>query len=445
MEEAVYNNNVDMVIWARNYQMDIIDLVEQWTEFHVDLKWCDQSTWQLKLPTTAFFDAFHLGGQYGPASTLIKNGIACFRNQEVLPFIAGPITSATRDWNGADDFTTLNGMSDNYWLTGRAGIPLYNANPPSTGDWIAGYPEYSGYLNTPAESVMKNFLYYWIGPGQPTAWRQLPFFTTTGTHTPQLGANLNYWLRWESMYDMCKKACQQSQADLSFQIIDTGYSPPFNLWFQVYPIVDVTSSALFGTDLGTVRSFSFTENRPQANVVYGAGPDFDPSTLKISQEIGYRLYWAKTDGGSVIKYGDTAGNAPQAGRIEEFFDCGSITTQTPTKAQIIAAMSGATDAELKKQAYSATVEINLEPNDMADFGQVETGSGDFRLGCKVSVQLEDLVLADVIREIKADFTPDKGEVITPIVCDPMKFYNRSPMPFTYQNRWQMGDMLHNWK
>jgi hypothetical protein len=145
------------------------------------------------------------------------------------------------------------------------------------------------------------------------------------------------------------------------------------------------------------------------------------------------------------RYGGTHANVPQPGRIEEFFDCGSVQTSAPTKAQIGAAMVSATAAEIKKQAYSATATINLEPSDMVDFGQIETGSGDFRVGCKVAVQLPDMVLTDVIREAKLDFVPGKGEVITPIVCDPMKFYNMQPLPFTYQNRWQFGEMQRNWK
>jgi hypothetical protein len=350
-------------------------------------------------------------------------------------------------------------MSDNWWLTARAGIPLFDHGIPVGGDWMYQYPEYSGYINISVEAAIKNIAYYWVGPGQPQGWRQIPFFTTSAMHSPnQLGNIITYWLRWESMYDMCKKACAMSvgtaangylDADMSFQVIDTGYpgdTTTPRLWLQTYQLTDVSSQVVFGTDLGTVRSFSYTENRPQGNVIYGGGPDFDPATLKTSQETGYRLYCEKDDNASIARYGDAPGSTPQAGRIEEFFDCSSVTTQTPTKAQIVAAMLQSTAAELKKQKYSATVELNLEPNDMADFGQLDTNSGDFRLGCKVAVQLPDLVLTDVIREVKADYSAEKGEVITPIVCDPLKFYSSQPTPlFSYQNRWQLADILRNWK
>ena len=80
----------------------------------------------------------------------------------------------------------------------------------------------------------------------------------------------------------------------------------------------------------------------------------------------------------------------------------------------------------------------------ARFGTLANLSGEFRLGCKVSVQLENMTLTDLIREVKLDFTPD-GEVITPIVCDAFKFNWTRPMPFATENRWQLGEIGRNWK
>jgi hypothetical protein len=459
IDQPIHNNDVNVTIWARdNNTMARLDLIERWLEFHVDLKWADMSTWSLKLPAQEFIDAFQLTGT--AATTLVGNfSIAAYRNNELLPLIAGPVTSATEDWNGADDIITLNGMSDDWWLTAKLLRPAWNTFFSNDG-YYSGYTRYSGFENKSAEEVMKSFLYYWFqdmqGGQPPTLYFQIPYFNGGFLGNPVMGSNMTMWGRWQSAFQMCKDACMAStgtaarnyqDADMHFEVLNIAETGSLRLLFMTYVADDISTQVTFGSDLGTVRSYSYTENRPSGNVIYGGGPDFDPVSHTISQEIGFRLYHLEWDGQSIDTYGNGQhGAAIQPGRIEEFFDCGSVQSDSPTQAKIVAAMGPLVRAELKKQKVNATVTINLEPSDMVDFGTLFNNTGDFRLGSKVAVQLNhSLTLTDVIREVKADFDPDKGEIITPIVCDPMKFYYTRPVPFAYANRWKLGEIGRNWK
>jgi hypothetical protein len=454
MKEATYNSDVNLSIWGRNQQEGaIIDLIERWTEFHVDLKWADMSTWQLSMPYSEFNAVFK------PAATdpITKFSIAAYRNNEINPLISGPITEATREWNGADDMLHLSGLCDLWWLQSRVMAPDWAHSYYQDG-YYSGYAKYCGYSNTPIENVMVNMLYFYFGPGQASAWRRIPYFSSFSGHN--YGQNIEYWARWETAYEMCKKCCLMAttgtgaqnylDAELSFDIVNWAQTGSSRYGFIVYKMNDLSNSVTFGTDLGTVNSFSYTEKKPGATVVYGGGPDLDPTTGAISSENGFRLYHGSQNDTIYDLYGGASNHLlASAGRIEEFFDTGSVetgaTTGNPSKAAIVAWMRDKTNAELKLKQYNASATINLEPSEMIEFGTLSNFSGEYRLGTKVAVRLNNMTLTDIIREVKLDFTPEKGEVITPIVCDAFQFNWTRPLPFASENRWQLGEIGRNWR
>jgi hypothetical protein len=455
IQEPTANSDMSIQIWGRNQQDGtLFDYIEKWTEFHVDQKWADMSTWSLTMPYAEFNSVF----KPAPTDPITKFSIAAYRNSEINPLIAGPITEATRTWKGGDDMLELTGMSDLWLLQARVMEPDWQHYFSQDG-YYSGYARYCGYDGQPVEQFVEGMLYYYFGDGQPTAWRKIPYFNSGIGHSPSYGQNIEYWARWETAYEMAKTASQMStgtaaynylDADLGFDVQYLAQTGAYRYWFFMYMATDMTDRVTFGTDLGTVRDFTYQEKKPDATVVIGGGPDIDPSSGAVSSELGYRLYHTTQNDTIYDLYGGAANHQiASVGRMEEFFDTGSVQTEAvaggnPTKAQIVAWMRDKSNAELKLKQYNATATINLEPSEMAIFGTLANLSGEFRLGCKVSVQLNNMTLTDLIREVKLDFTPD-GEVITPIVCDAFKFNWTRPMPFATENRWQLGEIGRNWK
>jgi hypothetical protein len=450
---TAYNDDVDLQIWSRDASFNRMELIEQWSEFHVDLKWGDMSTWTLSMPTDAFMDAFHIANLAN--TTLVNFGIKSYRNQEIFPLIAGPITDAARTWNGSDDTIVLTGSSDAYWLTTRIIGPSWVSWP--SGWWYdsaggsAGYDVSQGFTNTRAESIMRGFLYQNLTPeGCSIAGHPIPAFWSGSDQAT--GSLITYQARLETAWTMCKNIIQANtggsgyagDADLSVNVVNPYDSDSvinghaYRLFFSVDRIDDMTSTAVFGTDFGTIKNFTYTERRPEANSVMCGGPDVDPTTHNDSSEPGFRYYNHHADATSAARYG----------LVEEFLEA-SISAPAQGAAYNLTDLGNAiyakAVAELKLKAYNASVEIQLSPDDMVSCGNMYETNGEFWLGCKVTAKLNQQTITDVIREIKFDFTQDQGEIITPTVCDAYKFYYTKPMPFAHENRWSLNDITRNWR
>ena len=450
-----YNDDVDLQIWSRDTALDRRDLIEDWSEFHIDLKWNDMSTWSLTLPTAEFMD------KYGVANITNQTlagagGIKVFRNGEYYPLISGPITEAKRDWNGSKDEIVLTGMDDKYWLTTRIIGCEWTRWPSYTwwGDNTAGYYISQGYYSVSCEYLMMALLYWnvdWAGNSVDGHQHAIPWFYSGTIGTPQCGSTVSYQARLETAFTMCKNVCLMNtggshtgDSDIQFNVVQPydGVSTiggiNYKLFFTVDPIYDMTSTAIFGTDFGTVRSYTYDEKRPEANYTVAGGPDIDPTSHISSSEVGFRYYSMQQNAASVSTYG----------RIEEFLDVNippPAVNSTYNFTDLNTMMSRKSWAELKLKAYNATAEIQLQPDEMTECGNYYMGDGAFFLGAKATVKLGQQTLTDVIREIKFDFTPDKGEIVTPTVCDAYQFYHTKPLPFTHDDRWSLADMGRNWK
>ena len=457
---TAYNDDVDLQIWSRGTDLERRELIEEWSEFHIDLKWSDMSTWSLTLPTDEFMK------KYGVANlnnqTLAgAGGIKVFRNGEYYPLISGPITEAKRDWNGSKDEIILTGMDDKYWLTTRIIGPSWIAWPSYT--WwydnaggTYGWDISQGYSGVSCEYLMKALLYWnvdWAGNNQGGSHSHcIPWFYSGTIGSPQCGSAVSYQARLETAFTVCKNVCLMNtggahlgDSDIQFNVVQPydGYSTiggiNYKLFFTVDPIVDLTSRGIFGTDFGTVRSYTYDEKRPEANYTIAGGPDIDPTSHVSSSEVGFRYYSMQQNANSIATYG----------RIEEFLD---VNVPPPAAggaaynfSDLNSIMSTKSLAELKLKAYNATAEIALMPDEMTQCGNYYEGDGDFYLGAKVTVKLNQQYITDVIRELKFDFTPDKGEIVTPTVCDAYQFYHTKPMPFTHDDRWGLADIRRNWK
>jgi len=450
---TAYNDDVDLQIWSRDSSFNRLELIELWSEFHVDLKWGDMSTWSLSMPTDAFMDAFHIANLAN--TTLVNFGIKVYRNQEMFPLIAGPITDAARTWNGSDDIIVLTGMEDSYWLTTRIIGPSSYSWP--MGWWYdsasgaAGYDISQGYDNTRAETLMRGLLYWNLtAEGEShVAGHPIPAFWSGSDGGA--GSLVTYYARLETAWTMCKNVIQANtggaltgDTDLSVSVVNPYDSDSvinghaYRLFFSVDRIDDMTSTAIFGTDFGTIKNFTYTEHRPEANSVMCGGPDVDPTTHMDSSEVGYRYYSHHADSASASRYGF----------VEEFLDA-AVTPPSAGAAYNLTDLENAiyvkACAELKQKAYNASAEIQLSPDDMVSCGNQYETNGEFWLGCKVTAKLNQQTITDVIREITFDFTQDQGEIVTPTVCDARKFYYTKPMPFAHENRWSLNDITRNWR
>jgi hypothetical protein len=450
---TAFNDDVDLQIWSRDSSFNRITLIEVWSEFHVDLKWGDMSTWSLSMPTDAFMDAFNITNLAN--TTLVNFGIKAYRNREYFPLIAGPITDAARTWNGTDDTIVLTGAEDTYWLTTRIIGPSWLSWPYGT--WwydsaggVAGYDISQGYVNTRAETLMRGLLYWNFTPeGCTIPGHPIPAFWSGSDGGA--GSLVTYQARLETAWTMCQNVIKANSGgaltgdtDLSVSVLNPYDSDSvingnnYRLFFSVDRIDDMTSTAIFGTDFGTIKNFTYTERRPEANSVMCGGPDVDPTTHKSSSEQGFRYYAHRADPGSAARYG----------LVEEFLDA-SITPPATDTAYNLTDLTNQiiskAVAELKLKAYNATVEIQLSPDEMVSCGNQYETNGDFWLGCKVTARLNQQTITDVIREIKFDFTQDQGEIVTPTVCDAYKFYYTKPMPFAHDTRWSLNNIIRNWR
>ena len=73
-------------------------------------------------------------------------------------------------------------------------------------------------------------------------------------------------------------------------------------------------------------------------------------------------------------------------------------------------------SSLRKGAFNIAGTMELDPIESRRFMQ------NYQLGDYVTTAIVGLQWSDYIREIKIDITPGGGEIVTPTVCDPWKFY-----------------------
>ena len=417
-------NPAEYKIWTRS-NFGRLEQVQNGSSFKCNLKWGDVSTWELIIPMSEYHRAYETGGAVGSTYIFQLGGIVVYRDDDFL--IGGPIISANRKAVGDDDVITLSGASDTHWLSQRIIWPNPDREYQQAGaenEWFEGdgvtycpahhNTSYPG--NDPAGDIMHAYVSTHIGT---LAWhgtlnthaydRRMQW--TYGGVTKYLqveplngyGPQTTYSGRLETLLEVCKNLSHisdnTSYVDSVKDEVDFGVTNVLDgfISFDTYAVVDKSTTALFGTDLGTIRSFEITETRPDYNALFVGGDEH------VSGDIGSRKFIytqpaAASDSQSIY------------GRIEGFYDF-SIAKTDDTAAQKLQDMVVAGRTESNTHSYNIVVKLVLEDSDMVKF------IDQYNIGDLVTVQFEDYSYTDLIREIDITVDPSGGEVIEPIVCN----------------------------
>ena len=451
-------------IWTRAY-FGRLEQVQNWSSFKCNLKWGDVSTWELVMPMSEYHRAYETDGQVGSTYIFAFGGIVVYRDDDFL--IGGPIISAHRVRAGDDDLITLTGASDTHWLSQRIIWPSplhpyefkydkdgdidYNESPadyfsawykaqPPTGypptDWTKFHGNPTWPATDPVSNIMCNYVKYHLGTsawagtfhysgsavthtydrrlqwvyGGVTKYLQVPYPTRDD------GPSVTHEGRFETLLDMCKKISHipetetttsagtlTDEIDFFIKNSSDGY-----LYFDTATVTDISSSAIFGTDLGTIRSFELTETRPEYNALFIGGDEHYSGDISTRKFVYTQPAVAEDSQGIY-------------GRIESFYDF-SITDASRTIPEKLQDMLVPGRADVNEHAYNIVVKLVLEDSDAVKFLE------DYNIGYLVTVDVGDYVYTDIIREIDVTVDPSSGEVIEPIIASARAYYGKGGAP-----------------
>ena len=225
---------------------------------------------------------------------------------------------------------------------------------------------------TNAEVIIRTLINENCGPGALTARRieQLALGALAS-----VGTNTSISTRFEPLLDVCRTVA--SAGGLGFRTRQSGD----DILFEVYDPADLSATARFARDLGNLRSLSFTLAAPAAT-----------SELVMGGDAGSRAYVEVASGAATPWY-----------RAEKLLDQSGTTNANGELTQ------AGTAALVEDDPTVALSTVTVDTEDLQ-------AGRDFQLGDRVSVVLPSgLEVADIVRTIRLDATPDGGEQVTSVV------------------------------
>lgn len=329
----------------------------EFTKLSVKLRFNDLSTWAVDL----------IGGPSVPQ--LRQPGWGVRIDRDSVPMLSGNMRQAQTTSTADGPVTTISGVDDTTVLVDNLARPQpATATPPYS---INAYDTRSGIGST----VMRAYADVNIGPAAPSNWR-VPGLTIGGD--PVVGSSVTMDARWAPLYDVLHSLAL-SAGGLGFRVLQVGTG----LQFQVWQPVDHSADTVFARELDNMGDYSYTETRPTANYIVCAGGD----------ELTAR----------VIREGSDAASIAAWGRVILFRDRRD-TVDTALMDQTVA-------EELVKGAAQTAVTASL----LSLPGR--SWPGDFGLGDKVTVIIEDVPIVDIVQQVGIDVSSD-GEVVTPRIGSP---------------------------
>lgn len=242
--------------------------------------------------------------------------------------------------------------------------------------------------NTNAETIIRTLVDVNCGPGA-LAGRQIPGFalaTAAG-----VGTATSITTRFEGLLEACRRAAVNG-GGLGFRTYASGGQ----VLFEVYQPTDLTATARFSKGLGNLRSVRFKQSAPTVTdaLVSGSYTEADPDAVPPVEE-------SRT----FVEVADAAA-AGLWWRVEQHVD-GSADDDADGELSAAGAeelAGGAAPVEL------ATVTVDTE--------DLRAGV-DYGLGDRVTVVLPTgLEVADIVRSIHLQATPDSGEYVTALIGSP---------------------------
>ncbi|MFD8072149.1 siphovirus ReqiPepy6 Gp37-like family protein [Streptomyces sp. NPDC059718] len=303
------------------------------------------------------------------------NGLVIRRGSKVL--MSGPIREPNWESGRGRGTLTVNGVDDMAILAGTTCWPNPTSAPGSQSSPVWKIPQSAG---TPeaAETAMRQLVNLNIGPSAQSA-RKISNLTlaSDGLHGPSITKQVN-------QFDNLLAALQDiaKTAGLGFRIVQVGS----NLQFQVYEPADLSASAKFSFKLGNLTSASYSVTAPtctKAVVVAGGNGSSRMVAVTTRADPAFPGPW-----------------------IEQFVD---LTSVDPASTDLTAQMDQAADEALTSGAAQGNLSMTPIDTPLLQFGR------DYSVGDKVSCQVRDDFITDVVREVNITFDAQGGYVARAVI------------------------------
>lgn len=287
-------------------------------------------------------------------------------------FFGGRLRHRGRSYSDRKNRLVVAGVDDNWLLHARLAHPQpATAAPPYN---VNTYDIRTGVAST----VLRAYVNVNAGPGALTA-RQWPALVLAAD--PVLGPSITGRGRWQNLLVLLQSLALRG-GGLGFRVVRTDPAPtPPTLSFEVYQPEDRTETAHFSLGLGNLLGFDYDDDAPEATYVVAGG----------SGEAAARL----------VREGSDATALAEWGRIEAFRDRRDIDNAPE--------LDEAITEELAEKAHRGALSFN--PIDLL---QLQYGR-DYDLGDQVLAVIDDVEVADVVREVSIAMRPGEPTRAVPAI------------------------------
>lgn len=352
---------IELLVTDKNLNL-VGDPLHDWTDLNCELHFNEPASGSVTMPAEPEFMAQLTEGR---RLIVIRDGdIWCAGPMEVPTNYSRAVDGEQKPGTVTVEFTDD--------LARIAGYQTYPNPAAAFEDQATATEATYGLASTNAEIIIRTLVNLNCGPGAISTRRieQLGLDTVAG-----VGSTTSITTRFEALLDVCRTVAATD--DLGFRTRQVGDQ----ILFGVYVPRDLTATARFSWDIGNLRGTDFALSAPTAT-----------SELVIGGDEGDRVFVEVTSGAQstwwrVEKVVDQSGSSEVGGEL----------TQAGT-AELVNDNPGAMVAPL-----------------CVDTPDLQAGR-DFFLGDRVSVvPYPGVEIADVVRTIRLEATPDGGEVVTSVV------------------------------
>ncbi|MET9848863.1 siphovirus ReqiPepy6 Gp37-like family protein [Streptomyces ossamyceticus] len=368
-----------ITVQVRDANLDIIGVVDDFTSLTMTPRFNAVGAFVLNISVDSPKAALLVPG----------NGLVIRRGADVL--MSGPIREpnwSRSDSDGGSGTLTVNGVDDMTILAGTTCWPNPTAAVGSQTD-----PVYK-IAGVAAETAMRSLVNLNIGPGAQAA-RKISNLTLAadGGNGPTIRKQLT---QFENLLTVLQDIAKT--AGLGFRIVQVSG----NLQFQVYEPADLSASAKFSFGLGNLTDASYSVTAPTCTkAVVVAGGNTSARVV------------------SVTTRADPAFPGPW---IEQFVDKTDVDS---TAVDLTDQIAQAADEALTSGAAQGNLSMTPIDTPLLQFGR------DYTVGDRVSCQVRDDFITDVVREVNVTFDTQGGYVAKAVVGSPDATDNRDVLARQY--------------
>ncbi|MFG2165511.1 siphovirus ReqiPepy6 Gp37-like family protein [Micromonospora chersina] len=358
---------ITLLVTDRNLNM-IGDPIAGWTDLDVTLRFNEPASGSFSAPRTAVSAA-----QLAPGSrvVVVRDGVV---------FCGGPIEEP-----GPEDWSVEGSASGPGTVEVRFSDDLANVvariTYPNPAAAATAQTSTARWTSTAlAGDVIRSLVNLNAGPGALVARRVPQLLLGSGAG---LGTSIKFGTRFEPLGDALRSAAIAG-GGLGFRTRHDMVTD--QLLFDVYQPQNLTGTVRFSPGLGNLRSYRYEPKAPSATVAIVGGKDVGTSRVVVE----------RSNTSAVTAWG----------RMETFVDQRQSTDTTADTTEL----NQAGDEALTRGAETARLSsVTVDTPDQR-FGV------HYQLGDRVSVELASGVeVADVVRAVHLQVTPEAGEVVTALV------------------------------